>query len=210
MEVSIANIMDNIKKLEEMFAQFPGIGPRQAKRFVHYVLSRSNSTINEFVRLLTETKKSTSECIDCHRLFLTDTSLTLCNICNDKSRDNSLLMIVARDSDFETIERSGVYKGRYFILGGTVPILDSEPEKRIRLKKLLEYISKSKNISEIIISLNTNREGEHTLDILKDALNRIKAQNTKVSILGRGLSTGAEIEYADSETIKYALKNRFS
>ncbi len=202
--------MDNIKKLEEMFAQFPGIGPRQSKRFVHYILSRSNSTISEFVRLISETKKSTNECVDCHRLFLTNSASTLCNICNDKNRDNSLLMVVARDSDFETIEKSGVYKGKYFILGGTVPILDSEPHKRIRLEKLLEYISKSKSIKEIIISLNTNREGEHTLDIVKDALNRIKDQSTRVSVLGRGLSTGAEIEYADSETIKYALKNRFS
>ena len=200
--------MDNIKQLEEFFSQFPGIGPRQAKRLVHYLLTRSNSTVSEFTKLILETKKSTIECNSCHRLFLHSSQNSICNICNDKNRDNSLLMIVARDSDFETIEKSGVYKGKYFVLGGTVPILDSEPQKRIRLEKLLEHISNENSIKEVIISLNTNREGEHTLDILRDALNRIKNNNIKISVLGRGLSTGAEIEYADSETIKYALKNR--
>jgi recombination protein RecR len=95
--------MDNFRKLEEIFGHFPGIGPRQAKRFVYYILSRSNSTISEFVRLINETKKDSSECEKCHRLFIAQNSEGLCNICRDKSRDNSILMVVARDSDFETM-----------------------------------------------------------------------------------------------------------
>ena len=201
--------MDNFRKLEEMFGNFPGIGPRQAKRFVYYVLSRSNSTISEFVRLINETKKNSSECKDCHRLFIGQNPEGICNICHDEGREISTLMVVARDSDFETIEKSSVYRGLYFILGGTIPILDNEPEKRIRLEKLLQYVSKNNNLKEIILSLNTTREGVHTLDIVKEALERIIDKNKiKISLLGRGLSSGAEIEYADSETIKYALKNR--
>lgn len=201
--------MDNFRKLEEIFGHFPGIGPRQAKRFVYYILSRSNSTISEFVRLINETKKDSSECQKCHRLFIGQNLDGICNICYDKNREISTLMIVARDSDFETIEKSSVYKGLYFILGGTIPILDNEPEKRIRLEKLLQYVSKNNNLKEIILSLNTTREGVHTLDIVKEALERIIDKNKiKISLLGRGLSSGAEIEYADSETIKYALKNR--
>ena len=208
MVVSKVN-MDNFRKLEEIFGHFPGIGPRQAKRFVYYILSRSNSTISEFVRLINETKKDSSECEKCHRLFIAQNSEGLCNICRDKSRDNSILMVVARDSDFETIEKSSVYRGLYFILGGTVPILDDEPEKRIRLEKLLQYVANNKDLKEIILSLNTTREGVHTLDIIKDALCTIIDMNKiKITLLGRGLSSGAEIEYADSETIKYALKNR--
>jgi recombination protein RecR len=121
-------------------------------------------------------------------------------------------MIVARDSDFESIEKSGTYKGLYFILGGTVPILDKEPEKRIRVRGLLERIEKQP-AKEIILSLNTTPDGEHTANIVRDALKNITATNpalssTKVTILGRGLSTGAELEYADSETIRNALQNR--
>ena len=218
--------MDSLHKLEELFTHFPGIGPRQAKRFVYYLLSRSPATIQEFIKLIEEVRKSTSECKQCHRLFVIDSNLkspisNLCPTCSDANRDHSILMIVARDSDFESIERSGVYKGLYFILGGTVPILDKEPEKRIRLKALLERITDTHKITnnqdaiikEIILSLNTTPDGEHTADIVREAINKTTSKNsslqsTKVTVLGRGLSTGAELEYADSETIRNALSNR--
>ena len=211
--------MDNFRKLEEIFAKFPGIGPRQARRFVYYILSRPNATVNEFVRLLGEVRKQTSECSACHRLFISASSsassststlaTNLCNICSDSNRDRSTLVVVARDSDFESIEKSGAYRGLYFILGGTIPILDKEPEKRVRLELLLHYTKNLQNLGEIILSLNTTPDGDNTAEIIKGALQKIvDPTKTKITILGRGLSTGAELEYADSETIKFALKNR--
>ena len=226
--------MDSLHRLEELFAHFPGIGPRQARRFVYYLLGKSPASIAEFIKLIEEVRKATSECPQCHRLFVNSTKQVVCSVCADPSRDASTLMIVARDSDFESIEKSGTYKGLYFILGGTVPILDKEPEKRIRLRALLERIENDtssvtgtnssaakKNLKEIILSLNTTPDGEHTTDIVKDALNKIMREDapgnnvkstplysSKVTILGRGLSTGAELEYADSETIRNALSNR--
>ena len=210
--------MDNLRRLEEIFAHFPGIGPRQAKRFAYYLLGKSPSFIKEFTSLIEDVKKSTSECGSCHRLFMPDSNLkhpvsSICALCTDKNRDQSLLMIVARDSDFETIEKSSAYKGLYFILGGTIPVLDKEPEKRVRLKALLERINKDSNIKEIVLSLNTTPDGEHTADIVKEAIEKLTRNSStlasvKVSLLGRGLSTGAELEYADSETIKSALQNR--
>lgn len=212
--------MDSLHKLEELFAKFPGIGPRQAKRFVYYVLSKSPSYIKEFTQLLEEVKKLSSECEQCHRIFTGAAKLAhakLCSICADSSRDPSMLMIVARDSDFETVEKSGAYKGLYFILGGTVPILDKEPDKRIRLKQLLEEVSEKSGqsaaqLKEIILSLNATPDGEHTVTIIKEALGKVlpnsSLQSTKVTVLGRGLSTGAELEYVDSDTIKNALQNR--
>jgi recombination protein RecR len=200
--------MDSLHKLEEMFAHFPGIGPRQARRFVYYLLGKSPAYLKELTQLIEEIKKATKECESCHRYFVEKNASPACPICTDANRDGSTLMIVARDSDFETIEKSAVYRGLYFILGGTVPILDKEPEKRIRLKKLLEYVS-AKPFKEIILSLNTTPDGEHTATIVRDALKKIIDSNaTKITILGRGLSTGAELEYADSETIRNALKNR--
>lgn len=211
--------MDNFRKLEEIFAKFPGIGPRQARRFVYYILSRPNSTVSEFIRLLGEVRKQTSECEACHRLFIHAEYLhnnskvintnNLCSICSDKNRDHSTLVIVARDSDFESIEKSGAYRGLYFILGGTIPILDKEPEKRIRLELLLHYIKSLENLGEIILSLNTTPDGENTAEIVRDAIGKIiDTAKIKITVLGRGLSTGSELEYADSETIKFALKNR--
>ncbi len=204
--------MDSLHRLEELFAKFPGIGPRQAKRFVYHLLNKSPSYIREFTQLIEEVRTSSHECEQCHRFFSSETKKPsgTCSICSDSSRDVSLLMIVARDSDFETVEKSGAYKGLYFVLGGTVPILDKEPDKRIRLKQLLEEVSrKSSAVKEIILSLNATPDGEHTATIVKEALHKVtKNRSVSISILGRGLSTGAELEYVDSETIKNALRNR--
>lgn len=210
--------MDSLHRLEELFAKFPGIGPRQAKRFVYYLLNKSPSYLREFTQLVEEVKKSTSECVQCHRIFFGNSRPSspisnLCSICSDKNRDNSTLMIVARDSDFETIEKSGAYRGLYFILGGTIPVLDNEPDKRIRLQGLLEHVSKIGNadqpLKEVILSLNTTPEGEHTAIIVKEAIIKVlKEPSVTISLLGRGLSTGAELEYVDGETIRNALQNR--
>jgi recombination protein RecR len=215
--------MDSLRKLEEIFSHFPGIGPRQARRFVHYLQGRPATQVAELTRLISEIKSSTTECSQCHRYFIKQENAgakkeKLCNICADPERDRSTLMIVARDSDLESVEKSAAYHGLYFVLGGTVPILDKEPEKRIRLKALLEHINHinkasdmaSDLLKEIILSLNTTPDGEHTATIIKDALSKISrgTNDAKTTILGRGLSTGAELEYADGETIRNALTNR--
>ena len=218
--------MDSLNRLIEIFNHVPGIGPRQARRFAYYLLGKPQTFIKDFAKLVEEVKDSTSQCGQCQRLFMNTsfalnhnaaqsagrsiTKSPICNICSDKSRDQSTFMIVARDSDFESIEKSGAYRGLYFILGGTVPVLDKEPEKRIRLKSLLERISRTDpQFGEIILSFNTTPDGEHTADIVHEALAKMtKKDSTKLTLLGRGLSTGAELEYVDSETIKNALKNR--
>lgn len=198
--------MDNLHRLEEIFAHFPGIGPRQARRFVYYLLGKSPTFIKEFIQLVGDVKKDTVECESCHRFYIGKGGKgSTCSICSDPNRDQSTLMIVSRDSDFETVEKSGAYRGLYFILGGTVPILDKEPDKRIRLQKMLDRINKG-GFQEIILSLNTTPDGENTTDIVRNALKSIS--NSKITILGRGLSTGAELEYVDGETIRNALRNR--
>lgn len=199
--------MDPISKLAEYFKEFPGIGPRQAKRFVYYLLTRNTSHLEDMSRLILEIKKSVRVCSSCFR-FYPDGKSSTCPICSNKNRDISTLMIVSRDVDFEAIEKSKVYNGLYFILGGNILILEKEPEKRVRLKELKEKISKG-DFKEIILSLNATPDGENTADFLKDYIKEnFSEKNIKISILGRGLSTGTELEYADGETIKSALKNR--
>jgi recombination protein RecR len=115
---------------------------------------------------------------------------------------------VARDVDFETIEKSGTYRGLYFILGGTVPYLEKNPETRIRLRELTTAVG-TRDLSEIILSLNANPEGEHTTEIIRTSLKELaEKKHTKITILGRGLSTGSELEYTDTDTIMNALRNR--
>lgn len=203
--------MNSIDKLSEIFARFPGIGPRQAKRFVYFLLSRNGDYAGELVKAVQNLKKEIIQCGKCMRFFPFypehSRGAKLCSICSDKSRDNSMLMIVPRDIDFEAVERSGSYKGYYFILGGVVPILEKEPEKRIRIKDLgLKIQEGLKNgLKEIILAMNANLDGENTAEFIKQKCQR---PSLTFSVLGRGLSTGAELEYADPETLKNAFLHR--
>jgi recombination protein RecR len=198
--------MNSIDKLSEMFARFPGIGPRQAKRFVYYLLSRNGNTVEELTKAISELKREIHQCSECMRYFpSTSSGQAECSICSDPTRDTSMLMVVPRDIDFEAVEKSGSYKGYYFILGGSVPILEKEPEKRIRIKDLKKKIEKNKDIKELVLAMNANTEGENTVDYIKEEL---KGFGGTISILGRGLSTGAELEYADPETLKNAFLHR--
>lgn len=199
--------MDPISKLTEYFKEFPGIGPRQAKRFVYFLLTKNPSYLEEISRLILSIKKSIRVCPSCFR-FYQDENKSSCSICSNQNRDQKQLMIVSRDIDFEAIEKSKFYNGYYFVLGGTIPILDKEPEKRVRLNELYNKLNNS-SFEEIILSLNANAEGEHTADFIKDYLKtKFPDRNLTISVLGRGLSTGTELEYSDSDTIKNALKNR--
>jgi recombination protein RecR len=198
--------MNSIDRLSEIFARFPGIGPRQAKRFVYFLLSRDKGAIDTFVRAVEDLAEEIVQCSECMRYFpSTNHNQTLCSVCSNADRDNSMIMIVPRDVDFEAVEKSGSYKGYYFILGGVVPILEKEPEKRIRMNELRKLIDRrKKDLKEIVLAMNANTEGENTADYLKQNLN----VDVPISILGRGLSTGAELEYADPETLKNAFLHR--
>lgn len=204
--------MNSIDKLVKIFSEFPGIGPKQARRFVYFLINKNESYIDDLKNEISELRKNVVSCADCKRFFLArrDDQI-LCDICADKNRDNSILMIVSRDIDLENIEKSHPFQGKYFVLGGLVPILDKNPEQRIRLKELLALVSRmsEKGLKEIILGLDANSEAEYTANILKTSLsNLVQKYGIKISELGRGLSTGTELEYSDPETIKNALKNR--
>ena len=204
--------MDSIEKLTEIFKSFPGIGPRQAKRFVYFLLTRNKNYLKEFTDLVLEVQRETQLCQECYRYFTKNNHTTsLCDICQSKNRDLNVLMIVARDIDLENIEKSHSFNGKYFILGGTVPILDKNPETKVRLRELTSTVeTKAKdNLKEIILGFSLNPESEYTADFVIQTLSPlITKYNLKISHLGRGLSTGTELEYSDSDTIKNALKNR--
>jgi recombination protein RecR len=210
--------MNTIQKLIEIFSHFPGIGPRQARRFVYYLLSRNQSAIDELVQNLTSLKQEIAVCSECMRFFeQRNPKNPLCSICSDQNRDTNVLMIVPRDTDLESIEKSGAFSGKYFILGGTVPILEKEPEKRVRVKELLNLIERkflspsSEDFGgpkEVILAMNATPEGENTENYIRNLLTPVLPSPIKISVLGRGISTGLELEYADKDTVKYALQNR--
>lgn len=172
-----------------------------------------NGYLNDLAETIKNLKQHIHLCQSCFRFFADDASKSsICTICRDDSRDQTSILIVSKDVDFENIERSNSFNGLYFILGGTVPILEKDPDKRIRtheLQTVIEKRAKSENLKEIILAMSLNPEGENTEEYVTSLLQPlIKKYNLKISLLGRGLSTGTELEYSDSETIKNALKNR--
>lgn len=202
--------MNSIDKLSEIFSKFPGIGPRQARRFVYFLLSRNSNFSGELTQAIQNLKRDIIQCEECQRFYpLTGSGHVLCSICSDDTRDSSMLMVVPRDIDLDAVEKSGSYKGHYFVLGGVVPILEKEPEKRIRLNELMNKVKKSDGLKEIILAMNANNDGEHTADFLKSELSTPnQGEGLVISVLGRGLSTGTELEYADPETLKSAFLHR--
>lgn len=206
--------MNSFNKLIELFRRFPGIGPRQAKRFAYFLLSKDHGYLAELTRTLAELKKETRLCEACFRFFERRGEENCCLLCRDQHRDRTELMIVATDTDLESIEKSGSFAGRYFVLGGTIALLEAQPEKQLRMKELTARLRaelKAGELKEIILALSANPDGEHTGELLHTALVPLLTGTTvKISTLGRGLSTGSELEYADAETLKSALKNRSS
>jgi recombination protein RecR len=123
-------------------------------------------------------------------------------------------MVIEKDTDIEHIERSGVYKGKYFVLGGLVPALKSTTKESIRIMELLEHVQTHKSVlSEIILAFAFTPEGDHTRLYIETKISNTfthQPANIKLSVLGRGLAFGSEIEYSDPATIGYALEHRIS
>ncbi|MCI0542181.1 toprim domain-containing protein [bacterium] len=211
--------MDPIQTLAEYFSRFPGIGPRQAKRFVYYLLSRDKSYIEDFSKSIAAIKETVLQCSSCFRYFQKDSQMQmgesnskLCEICRDEHTDKTLLLIVEKDADFENIRKAGSYGGLFFILGGVIPILEKTPTQKVRVRELFDRVqdtAKTRELKEVILAMNATPEGENTaLYVSKILEPLIQKFNFKLSTLGRGLSTGTELEYSDADTFKSALENR--
>ncbi len=211
--------MNKIDELTEYFKKFPGVGPKQANRFAYYVLMKGENFTYEISKAMSEIHKEIFLCDECFQFFVKkpDQEIKMCGICSSNSREKDKLLIVSNDIDAKIIEKSGTFQGLYFVLGGVMPILSND-QNLIRIKELKNRLTNDKNLKEIIIALDATPEGENTANILTKEIINFKQnqsnklghiENLKVSKLGRGLSTGSEIEYADSETLKNAFKNRF-
>ena len=197
--------MDHIDELAHSLSRLPGIGPRQAKRFVYFLLATPTDERRRLAELISSLGKEVRQCPECMRYFNGSTA-SVCNYCSDKSRDDSLLMFVEKDQDLAAVERAGTYRGRYFVLGG---VLTLTGKGVIREKELLKAVEKrlENGLKEIVLALSATSEGEHTADRVRELL-MLSRNHLKISELGRGLATGSQLEYSDAETLRAALTNR--
>ncbi|MBU6388534.1 toprim domain-containing protein [Patescibacteria group bacterium] len=197
--------MDKIDELATALARLPGIGPRQGKRFVYFLLASPAAERTKLAELILSLGKDVRQCPDCLR-FHNGTTAALCQYCTDPRRDDTQLLLVEKDQDLAAVERAGTYKGRYFVLGG---VLTLTGKGAIREKELVKAVEKrlKDNLGEVVLALSATSEGEHTADRVRELLLPYR-DHLKISILGRGLATGSELEYSDAETLRAALTNR--
>ena len=199
------------EQLAHLFTKFPGIGRRQAKRFAYFVVQSNPDVSRELQDKITDTRKTVKLCPVSFQYFTTnDPSITTSPIVRDDTRDSSILLIVEKDQDIEAFEKSQTYHGQYFVLGNLGNLLDTEMDEQFRIKALEKLINQKGNaLSEIIFALPANPDADRITHTLQQKLMPLSEQfGFTISQLGRGFSTGAEVEYADSETLSSALENR--
>lgn len=196
-----------MERLAALFERFPGIGPRQAQRFVQFLLRSSPTLRKELSQAIDKVGGVVARCSECMRFHAGENDT--CSICGDPKRDSSLITVVGSDADLSAFERAGSYRGMYFVLGGTVS-LSSQRESTLRDRELIARIKKlGSTLQEVVLAFPANPEGDLTSDHVRELLLPLTFDTEfTVTSLGRGLSTGSELEYADSETLKSAFESR--
>ncbi len=204
--------MDPRERITNAFKHFPGIGPRQAKRFVYFLLSRGPSFASELAKEIKNLHSSITRCEVTHQYFQKNhEEQTKSEIARDEERDWSRLLIVETDMDLEAIEKTGEYNGMYFVLGSHGSLTDDNLEETLHLEDLKQIINTyyKDKLEEVIIATSVTPEGERVHDTVVRFLEDIaRKHNFDISTLGRGLSTGTELEYIDDHTLHHALEGR--
>lgn len=198
-----------IKHLIQYFQRLPGIGPRQASRFAYALLDEPSEIIHALARALKELTENTERCSTCFRAC---EKTAQCQGCNTREAPNRIL-VVEKDQDAETVEKSGVWRGAYHITGGAISPLREDAILMNRIRGLYERVAplaKTQKDIEIVMALSATANGEATQTYIEKILEPFLTPkgSVKLTRLGRGLSTGAEIEYADPSTLSHALRNR--
>jgi len=191
-----------INNLIEAFERLPGIGPKTAARLTYYLLHVPQAELDRFSESIGNLKRGTKECAVCHNISEADP----CDICADVSRDKGIICVVEQPLDVLALERSNGYKGVYHVLHGVIDPLHNIGPEEIRISELIKRL-RNEDIKEIILALNPNMEGEATCLYIVKAL---KAQPAalKITRLAHGLPMGADIEYADDQTLTHAMEGR--
>jgi len=193
----------SIRNLVEAFEKLPGIGPKTAQRLVFYLLHVPQEQLDEFAEATQELKRKTVLCSLCFNVAETDP----CSVCTNQNRDKSIICVVEQPIDVLVLEKAGSFKGVYHVLHGAISPLNNIGPDELYIKQLLQRIKNSvQPIKEIILAMNPNMEGEATAMYLAKEIKKIK--DLKITRLGQGLPTGADLEYADEITLARALEGR--
>ena len=189
-----------LQNLSDQFARLPGIGSKTAQRLAFHVLELPLDEAEEFAEAIVEAKKKVHTCPKCQNL----TDKELCPICDDPTRDNSVICVVAEPRDVVAMERSREFNGVYQVLHGVISPLSHVTQDDIRIRELLLRVGEG-NVREVIMATNPDTEGEATAMYISRLL---RPMEVKVTRLAYGVPVGSQLEYADEVTLSRALEGR--
>lgn len=186
--------------LTEQFAKLPGIGMKSAARLAYHVMSMNPADVETFAQALLNARKTVHFCQCCENL----TDKELCPVCEDDSRDKSVICVVETPKDISAFERTGEYKGVYHVLHGLISPLKNILPDDLKIRSLVERVRQG-GVNEVIMATNPTVEGDATAAYISQLL---KPLGVKVTRIAFGLPVGGMLEYADEVTLYRALENR--
>ncbi len=201
--------MDERESLIDDLRKLPGVGPRQAERILSFLLGANKEWTRALLGRIGDLRERIRVCVECNLRFFPSQDEHLCSLCADISRTGATLVVVEKEADLRAIESSGVYRGRYFLLGRGPSLAERESGEHAGTERLLVRLRKEKEtgtLTELTLALSLTPDGEDTALFLREKIAKDPMlKDIQVSSLGRGLSTGSELEYADTETIRNAF-----
>lgn len=189
-----------ISKLIDSFAKLPGIGPKTASRLAFYVLNMKDDDVLDFAKALVNAKRELTHCSVCGHI----TDVDPCAICQDNSRDASVICVVQDPKDVIAMEKMKEFRGKYHVLNGAISPMDGIGPEDINVPALLNRL-KDEEVKELILATNPNIEGEATAMYISRL---VKPSGIKTTRIAHGLPVGGDLEYADEVTLSKALEGR--
>jgi recombination protein RecR len=191
---------NSLEALIQSLGRLPGVGVKSASRMAFHMLQNDRAGAGALAAALTQAVDTVRQCSRCH----TFTEADVCATCSDTRRDHSKLCVVETPADQSAVERTGAYRGLYFVLMGRLSPLDGIGPREIGLKKLMERAAEGE-VQELILATNFTAEGEATAHVISEAM---KPLGIRLTRLARGVPVGSELEYVDLGTIAHALIDR--
>ena len=189
-----------IENLLEQLSKLPGIGRRSAERMVFWLLSQDECQVKALADGIMQLKGSLRFCSQCNHL----TESQLCLVCTDSNRDRTMICVVESPKDLLAIERTGSYRGLYYVLLGNISPSDGRGPDDLNIRKLMGRLNEG-GISEVVIATDPDAEGEMTALYLGKQL---KPTGVRVSRIGLGLPVGSAVEYVDISTLTMSINSR--
>lgn len=189
-----------LETLKQALRRLPGVGPKSAQRMAFHLLERDREGARQIAQALTAAVERIAHCRRCNNLSEEE----ICGICRSSRRDPSLLCVVESPADLASLEQSGVYSGRYFVLMGRLSPLDGIGPDEIGIPKL-EALFDEGQIKEVVLATNPTVEGEATAHYIGEL---VRARRIRATRIAYGVPVGGELEYTDRSTLARALSGR--